>query len=161
MFGIVACIGLLVGVAILTRRYFEEQVASAPNLDSQISSALKQQAAMTAAEPLMESNQAQQASTAEIPAASQPVASIAESENQKIEVPVAQWIDRLLANQIPIEEEAPVFPEQMVLQGRIVPPPVFRVDVAEAKAVQGPHFAVSQKSGISEPAANATNCGCT
>lgn len=153
MFGIVACIGLLVGVAILTRRYFEEQVASAPNLDSQISTALKQQAAMTAAEPLMESSLSKQALAAEIPVSRHSAATLSESPPKKAEAPVAQWIDRLLANQIPIEEETPVFPEQMVLQGRIVPPPVFRVDVAEAKSTQGPHFAVSQKPGGAAPAA--------
>ena len=108
---------------------------------------------MTAAEPLMESTPPPQASISEVPLASPPADSITETETPKAEVPVAQWIDRLLANQIPIEEESPVFPEQMVLQGRIVPPPVFRVDAAETKSVQGPHFAVSQSSVNSEPAA--------
>ena len=152
MFGIVACIGLLVGLAILTRRYFEEQVASAPNLDAQISSALKQQAALTAIEPLADSQPAKLASSSKIPAENSAAASSPESASLTTEPPVAQWIDRLLANKLPIEEEPAVFPEQMVLQGRIVPPPVFRVDVAEAKSVPGPHFAASQKPALLESA---------
>ena len=43
------------------------------------------------------------------------------------------------------QTEAIELPEQIALQGRVIPPPVFRIDAAVAGPLpQGPHFAISQ-----------------
>jgi hypothetical protein len=54
-----------------------------------------------------------------------------------------------LTNQLTVREEPPQFPQSISLQGRIVPPPVFRVD--QADKLQAPHFTVQANSPLSEP----------
>jgi hypothetical protein len=49
-------------------------------------------------------------------------------------------LDQLIHNELRIREERIEIPEQIVLQGRIVPQPVFRVDRAATPLGHGPHF---------------------
>ena len=57
----------------------------------------------------------------------------------------ARWFDQLLGNTLPIREERTEFPPHIALQGRIIAPPVYRLDQAVTRPLaQGPHFAISQ-----------------
>ena len=87
------------------------------------------------------------------PVVSRPVEAVAAITEQPTDVapPVVLWFDHLLGNQIPILEERAEFPHDIALQGRIISPPVFRVDDAAKRTIQGPHFAAVRQPEQSEP----------
>ncbi len=222
MLGIVACVGLLIGLALLTRRHFDRQVAPPAGVDSPLESAEQHnqqydqephqehdqqydQSHDQEHEQQYEQQQQQWTASAELPMAAEATELLADvaaisppgsllknvgrtprpSEFQlettdEVSVPrllqkaanlpadatsisstgaesatigtlqadapsAAAWFDQLLGNTLPIREERPEFPPHIILQGRIIAPPVYRVDQAVTRPLeQGPHFAISQ-----------------
>lgn len=127
MLGITMCVGMLIGLALLARRHFERQqiLDAAPNLAGPSNEA--------SAETEYFLEPSEEAATTESTA---PTATIT-------------WFDQLLRNELPLREEQADFPSQLALQGRIVPPPVFRVDPAMIKPPgDGPHFAISGPADV-------------
>ncbi|MBC8114145.1 MAG: hypothetical protein H7062_07195, partial [Candidatus Saccharimonas sp.] len=56
-------------------------------------------------------------------------------------------LDRLIHNEMPLREEAAIFPDPIVLQGRIAPRPIHRLDRAAENAIgSGPHFDTAANS---------------
>lgn len=146
LFGIAACMGLLIGVALMTRRHlYQRELAT--SIDTEIESALYQQATESI-ELTQESDPIISTAAADII----PSPGIQQQESLPEPNLVNPWMDQLLANQLTIREEKPAFPSQIALQGRIVPPPVYRID--EVVTPQGPHFATEAGIvGDGEPSA--------
>lgn len=143
MIGISAVMGLLVGLAVLTRKQMERRGRHVSSVHEEFDE-IRDQLARSSVREIPRLEETNPSAAADIP----PVVGAAEiraSNNIDTGSSVAEWIDRLTGNQIPIEEETPVFPMQIALQGRIVPPPVFRVDQGMPQPLEGPHFAVSPR----------------
>jgi hypothetical protein len=135
LLGIFTISGLLIGAALLTRRYLDRRQSLTPGILDEIDAVLHQRAAKPMAasptNPIVESAPIaipQQHTTESEPTAS-PLAS--------------NWFTQLLKNQIPIRQEKAEFPADIALQGRLVPQPVYRVDAAAEPLSEGPHFAAS------------------
>ena len=222
MLGIVVCVGLLIGLALLTRRHFDRQVAAPAGVDSPFESADQHnqqsdqqphqahdqqydQAHEQEHEQQYEQQQQQWTASTEFPMAAEATELLADvpaisppgsllknvgrtprpSEFQlettdEVSMPrllqeavnlpadatsisssgvesatigtlqadtpsATRWFDQLLGNTLPIREERPEFPPHIILQGRIIAPPIYRVDQAVTRPLaQGPHFAISQ-----------------
>ncbi len=158
MFGIAACVGLLIGLALLTRRHLDRQFVAVPGEIAEITAALYEQAAATdlteeSGDGSQESGVRGQGSgdrSQESGIRGQELGEIATPDI----APAALWFDQLLGNQLPIREEMADFPQQIALQGRIVPPPVYRVDPEIPRPLaQGPHFAIAGRSDQDDSAA--------
>ena len=138
IFGIVACVGLLIGLALVTRRFVAGDWMASLNQSNR--AAPRSTSGESTPTPSV-------ASGAELPASTernQSNLSAAETDQDRQFQTAAlakSWFDQLLGNQLPLREEPAEFPRQIALQGRIVPPPVYRVDPPVARQMtQGPHF---------------------
>jgi hypothetical protein len=170
MLGIVTCVGLLIGLAMLTRRHFDRRAIDAGGSESQFEPGMQltemQQGVMQPTDtpawdamPLETANS--EAETVNSHAndagggqelflevapptelhATEPVDNRNTDDDSRL---APLWFDQLLANSLPVCEEDPVFPAQILLQGKIVAPPVYRLDEAVSQPLaHGPHFAVS------------------
>ena len=139
MVSILACMGMLMGLALFTRFYLERK-ATRPGLAVQMAQSIAH----------------------EVIASASPADSVVKSIDQNPShvsaeiAPATLWFDQLLGNRLTIREEPLELPEKIALQGRVIPPPVFRVDSAVASPLsQGPHFAISQPTEAVENASPA------
>ena len=182
MLGIVVCVGLLIGLALLTRRHFDRQVAPPAGVDSPFESVdqhdqqrhqqhEQQRDQQHDQQYEQQYEQQQWAASTELPMAAEATETVADaititpsflpavamSASSPEPEPFANgtptegappatlWFDQLLGNTLPIREERPEFPPHIILQGRIIAPPVYRVDQAVTHlSAQGPHFAITQ-----------------
>lgn len=141
--GVIAFCGLLIGVALLTRRYFDRQRLFAPGLLAEIDAVLQQRSGTA---PM-----AVRADAPHEPAAkASPEPQEATVERSVISA-ASTWFNQLLKNQLPIRHEKAEFPTEISLQGRLVPQPIFRIDAAASPVEEGPHFPVSEITSGSKP----------
>ena len=167
MMGIITSLGLLTGAALMTRRYLQRKYLSPHHLNEheqqdemrEFAFELEPEAE-TVAESILEEPPVVQVASELVAAlleSPEPPSDAAAPSALDIAVPMptpmatniaapsiaaaaqANWLDLLLLNELPVREEAPEFPAEIALQGRILAPPVYRVD--RAAAPQGPHFA--------------------
>ena len=139
MCGILAGASALIGLALLARKHFDKQsidgLRTTPRGDI---ASPQQQLAITT-----EVSADTAIATEMIPPAATPIeqalaAAESVSENK---------LDRLIRNELPLREEAAVFPDEIVLQGQIAPRPIHRLDrAAESALGSGPHFATSERA---------------
>jgi len=160
----IGCVAALAGLAIVTRRFMD-----GGNVEEAIVQDMPLEVDMRA-DAIDESKLADSPvsileNSIEIPAA--PVVEPTDAEAAPVRPPLpmtphtlASRLDQLIRNELRICEERVEFPSQMVLQGRIVPPPVYRVDQAANRAMgQGPHIelvATPEKSAVPEKTAAPT-----
>ncbi|MDB5342329.1 MAG: hypothetical protein JWP89_706 [Schlesneria sp.] len=140
--GVFTISGLLIGLALLTRRYFERRQSLTPGILDEIDAVFHQRAAkpMTAS-PIIPAVESAPIAIPQKPAI----------ESERTAGPLAStWFSQLLKNQLPIRSEKAEFPADIALQGRLVPQPVFRVDAAAEPLSEGPHFAASDSAPSSE-----------
>ena len=138
MFGILAGVSALIGAALLARKHFDKQVAAGLLTNTRRDIASHQQP------PIKSEISTDAAISSEIvpPAATPIEKALSTSESM-----LGNKLDRLIRNDLPVREEAAVFPELIVLQGRIAPRPTHRLDrAAEGVLGSGPHFATSANS---------------
>ena len=138
MFGILAGVSALIGSALLARKYFDK-----PAADGQLANPRRDLPSLPQA-PIASDIPAAAANTSEIaPPAATPIQAALASAESVLE----NKLDRLIRNEMPLREEAPVFPESIVLQGRIAPRPIYRLDRAAENAIgAGPHFDTAANS---------------
>lgn len=133
MFGILGVVGALIGSALLARKYFDKQVAE--NRLTSPRRGIPRPQHSTISSPIS----ADKTQFAEIaPSTHLPV------DNATVSSPSAAGskLDQLIRNELPLSEEAAAFPDSIVLQGRIAPRSVHRLDQAvESPVGTGPHFA--------------------
>lgn len=211
MLAVVACVGSLIGLALMTRRYFDRQLGDVPSTNEEIEAALHNLAGFQSESPALTTIPVAKAGAADLigpatlvqrpgtdaqltpiptanvlsPSAPESrtttgagvdVAVEAETErksstetnaetgahelavtdvaaklaaavlNPSVSTASKTWFDQLLGNQLPLREEQPTFPANLTLQGRIVSPPVFRVDFPPRPLTQGPHFVNNQST---------------
>jgi hypothetical protein len=135
MLGVLTISGLLIGVALWTRRYLDRRQSLAPGILDEIDAVLHQRVAKPIA-----------ASPAIPVIESAPIAIPQKdtTESERTAGPLAStWFNQLLKNQLPIRQEKAEFPADIALQGRLVPQPIYRVDAAAEPLSEGPHFAPS------------------
>ena len=138
MFGILAGVSALIGAALLARKHFDKQTAAGLLTNTRRDIASHQQP------PIKSEISTDVAISSEIvPPAATPIEKALSSAESMLE----NKLDRLIRNDLPVREEAAVFPELIVLQGRIAPRPTHRLDrAAESVLGSGPHFATSANS---------------
>ncbi|HEY4260951.1 MAG TPA: SLBB domain-containing protein [Schlesneria sp.] len=153
MLGILTISGLLIGAALLARRYLERRQSHAPGILDEIDAVLHQRAA----KPMVASPAIPAVESASIAI---PEKSTTESERTGSPL-VSSWFSELLKNQLPIRHEQAEFQADIALQGRLVPQPIYRVDAAAEPLSEGPHFGGSAiatnleaSSATSEPKAD-------
>lgn len=140
MLGIVITVGLLIGLALATRALLNRQLPRRSRAVFRFDPS----------QPLTDSSGphvpmvASENPTADTAPVVEPVSATTEAV-AAADMPITaedSWLNKVLANALPITDEKPVFPSPILLQGQIAPPPVFRVDAAETP-MRGPHFATS------------------
>ena len=138
MFGILAGVSMLIGAALLARKHFDKRTAVGHHANTRSDIASPQQT------PHPSEISPDAANLGEIiPPAATPIEQALDAAESARE----NKLDRLIRNDLPVREEAIVFPEPIVLQGRIAPRPIHRLDRAAESAVgSGPHFATSADS---------------
>lgn len=143
--GIIACVGLLIGLALATRRFVTTDSMSSKKQPRSVAPESPSEALTTIHSP---------SPADELPASAEfgqteLAATAVEQDRQLPTAALAKaWFDQLLGNQLPVREEAAEFPRLIALQGRIIPPPVFRVDPPVTRQMtQGPHFALRTPPG--------------
>lgn len=146
MLGIVVCVGLLIGLALVTRRLVTgNSISSATQQRSATYESPSEDLVTNPSEPSGAETQASAEQHQPVPSSS------AMDDNREQPAALAKsWFDQLLGNQLPLREEAAEFPRQVALQGRIVPPPVYRVDPPATRQTQGPHFSLQIPSNREE-----------
>lgn len=146
MFGILAGVSVLIGSALLARKHFDKQSAEGSRTTPRGEIASPQQA------PLMSrvSTDADFATELTPPPATPIEQALAAAESTSL-----SKLNRLIRNDLPLREEAAMFPDEIVLQGRIAPRPTHRLDrAAETAFGPGPHFAApAGESGSTTPEA--------
>jgi len=165
MLGMLVAVGLLIGLALLTRRQLERHAAN-PSKRTPAPQEFSRNRNEVEPEEIAASDEID--GEREISSTPQPEATPIRQPDMALttqpapmQMPPSQtswdssanpdllsaWFEQLLANQLPIFDEHPDFPAQVSLQGRIVPPPIFRVDPPASKAlVQGPHFPLASQA---------------
>ncbi len=135
MLGVFTISALLIGVALLTRRYLNSRPSLTPGILDEIDAVLHQRAAKP------------KTASPTIPAVESAPIAIPQkdtTESERAASPLAStWFNQLLKNQLPIRQEKAEFRADIALQGRLVPQPVYRVDAAAEPLSEGPHFAAS------------------
>ena len=157
MFGILAAVSSLIGAALLARRHFntpERSVASSvSDRDAADVPPTPIEVALAATKGTVSLAKAR---VAESESDSSTISSsLVESTESTSSQPVTALspnspptslgdLDQLIKNTLPLREEASAFPCGMILQGRLAPRPVYRVDrAAENVLGAGPHFVSS------------------
>jgi len=139
--GLLACIGVLIGVALLTRRFLNGSAIEAPAESSSSLAMETPSQSSTDAQPLVSAEQMPEEE--HLSTETMEATAIAPMPQQSATALTKTWFDQLLGNQLPLREEAAEFPQRIELQGRIIPPPVYRVDPPAARQLgQGPHFSL-------------------
>ena len=138
MFGILAGVSALIGAALLARKHFDKPAADGHRAQT------RRDIASTPQTPIQSEISTDAAVSSEIvPPAATPIEKALNSAESVME----NKLDRLIRNDLPVREEAVVFPAPIVLQGRIAPRPIHRLDrAAETVIGSGPHFATSADS---------------
>ena len=136
MFGILAGVSALIGAALFARKHFDKQAAG-QNWTNTRRDVARHQASPIKSE--ISANAANSSSEIVPPAATPIQKALGAAESV-----MGSKLDRLIRNDLPVREEAAVFPEQIVLQGRLAPRPIHRLDrAAESALGSGPYFATS------------------
>lgn len=143
MIGIVGCLGLLIGLALLMRHRLQVPGAGFSRTDERATQVeVAAATASAAARPAAATRSLSPIHGTAAPSFPSTESTVTRSVNSRL--------DRLIHNELQIREERIEFPQQIVLQGRIVSPPVFRVDQAAASPlIHGPHFDAEDLSGSS------------
>ena len=138
MFGILAGVSALIGAALLARKHFDKPAADGHRAQT------RRDIASTPQTPIQSEISTDAAVSSEIvPPAATPI----EKALNSAEAVMENKLDRLIRNDLPVREEAVVFPAPIVLQGRIAPRPIHRLDRAAENVIgSGPHFATSADS---------------
>lgn len=160
MFGILATVSGLIGAALLARRHFNmpegSVTSSASDRDAAHVPPTPIEVALAATHGTVSLAKARPTETESVSFAipnslvqstestsSQPATALSSSSP-----PMSLGdLDQLIKNTLPLREEASAFPCGMILQGRLAPRPVYRVDrAAENVLGAGPHFVSSDNS---------------
>ena len=140
MFGILAGVSTLIGLALIARKHFDKQMTGGhwANRRRDLSNSLQ-------TPTKSEVSTVSPNSTEFTPHTHTPLQmALASTES-----PPESSLDRLIRNELPLREEPAVFPEPILLQGRIAPRPILRLDrAAESFSGAGPHF--QQQTNTSE-----------
>ena len=138
MFGILAGVSALIGSALLARKHFDKQATAPPQANAKRGITRPQHTPISS-EVLTNPVQP--------PEVVPPVAIPIERTLVSAGISNENKLDQLIRNDLPMREEAAVFPIPIVLQGRIVQRPIHRLDrPAENAGGSGPHFATSAAS---------------
>ena len=113
--GIIACVGLLTGLALLTRRVLSGDLLANTTLSRRVSSLVHPEELPTAGSSMPD----QQAANATVSTTPNPESLAVEQKLEPTAALAKTWFDQLLGNQLPLREEAAEFPKQISLQGRI------------------------------------------
>lgn len=136
--------GALIGIALMTRRYFDRQRSLAPGLFAELDAVLQQQAGGSPTS-LPEVSDTESVSSA--------IAVKQRGDTGHDTTPLTSpWFNQLLKNQLPVRHEAAQFPAEIALQGRLVPQPFYRADEGASPSAEGPHFSAPAMAGDAEPA---------
>ncbi len=132
MFGILAGVSALIGAALLARKHFDKPSVAGHRANTRSDLASPQQT------PLQSAISTDATHLSEVvPPALTPIEQALGATESAIE----NKLDRLIRNDLSLREEAVEYPEPIVLQGRIAPRPIHRLDRAAASAIgAGPHF---------------------
>jgi hypothetical protein len=149
MLGILAAVGTVIGGALATRRMLERNRTAGHSIDAEITDALRHH---TTTEQLPHPNIGIAGELLTAPVL-EPNPQIASPQALPEPAAATQWFSQLLGNNLPINEEAADFAQTILLQGRIAPRPVYRLDQAARDILPAPHFA--GKTEIEQQAAAA------
>jgi SLBB domain len=158
MLGLLACVGGLIGCALLVRRHLDRTTETRPQTatESQPESQASPESMSERHEPSLREqavsplpnegpNEVERLapSIASSDFTPSPTAAPATSVASAATISAAPQLERLIRNELPMREEAVAFPTEIVLQGRIAPRPIYRVDTATTQAMgHGPHFSI-------------------
>lgn len=137
--GIIACVGLLIGLALATRRFVTGSSMASNKQPRSVAAESPSDVLTTTPSP----SPAEQLPASTEFGQTELASPVIEQDRQPSTATLAKaWFDQLLGNQLPVREESAEFPQNIALQGRIVPPPVYRVDPPTTRMTQGPHFSL-------------------
>lgn len=138
MFGILVGVSALIGSALLARKHFDKQSIGGLRTTPRDDMASPQLPPLTSPISTDTAITTEIASPAATPIEQALAATESVSENK---------LDRLIRNDLPLREEAAAFPDEIVLQGRLAPRPIHRLDRAAESAIgSGPYFATLANS---------------